>query len=103
WISSVCPAMTSVAAANQQVGQVTSGASSRNSTLNCVLASMPMPRAEVGGMLETVTLNVAVLLLPAASRAIGLNVCEPLVAVLVSQLTLYGETVSSAPRLAPSS
>src|SRR5215510_1775630 len=87
-ISSVCPAITSVAAANQQLGQLTSGDNSRSSTLNWVLASTPMPRAEVGGMLETVTLSVAVLLLPAASRAMALRVCAPLVAAVVFQLTL---------------
>src|SRR5262249_39379290 len=61
----------------------------------------------VGGVVSgtgllTVTVTVAVLLLPAASRAMALSVCEALLAVVVFQLTLYGEAVSSAPRVTPS-
>src|SRR5262245_46009863 len=87
-ISSVCPAITSAAEANQQVGQLTSGDSSRNSTENFVLASTPMPSADVGGTFATVTLTVAVLLLPAASRAMALSVCAPLPAEVVFQLVV---------------
>ena len=42
-------------------------------------------------------------MLPAASRATALSVCGPFVAVAVFHATLYGELVSSAARLAPSS
>jgi len=45
----------------------------------------------------------AVVVLPAASRAKAVRVCEPFVAETVFQLTEYGEVVSSVPRLAPSS
>src|SRR5262249_19210657 len=52
----------------------------------------------------TVTLTeVAVAVLPAASRATAVSVCVPLATVVVVQLTEYGDDVSSAPRLAPSS
>src|SRR5207247_2198184 len=40
--------------------------------------------------------------LPAASRARAVRVCDPLLVVVVSQLTTYGALVSSAPRAAPS-
>src|SRR5204862_27971 len=40
--------------------------------------------------------------LPAASRAVAVSVCEPLPTVVVFQETEYGDDVSSAPRLAPS-
>ncbi len=46
---------------------------------------------------------VAVFTLPAASRATAVSAWAPLVAPVVFQLTLYGELVSSAPRLFPSS
>jgi len=50
-------------------------------------------------MLFTVTLTVeAVVVLPAASRAKAVRVCEPFVAETVFQLTEYGEVVSSVPR-----
>src|SRR6267378_1828328 len=54
---------------------------------------------------ETVTVTAAaVAVLPAASRATAVSVCEPLLAVVVSQETAYGgAVVSSTPRLAPSS
>ena len=53
---------------------------------------------------ETVTLTRAdVVVLPAASRATAVSVWAPLVAVVVFQETAKGATVSSAPRLAPSS
>src|SRR5437867_2894570 len=60
----------------------------------------------VGGVvsLDTVTVTAAdVAVLPAASRATALSVCEPLVAVVVFHETEYGSVVSSPPRLAPSS
>ena len=54
--------------------------------------------------LNTVTLTaVAVLVLPAASRATAVRVWPVLVAVRVSHATEYGALVSSAPRFAPSS
>ena len=54
-------------------------------------------------MLATVTVTSAeVLLLPAASRAIAVMVCEPLLAVVVFQETEYGALVSSAPKFVPS-
>src|SRR6266853_2066750 len=56
-----------------------------------------------GGPLDTVTVTGAeVERLPAASRAIALRVCEPLLAAVVFQEIEYGALVSSAPRLAPS-
>src|SRR5436309_6741516 len=57
-----------------------------------------------GGLLSTVTVTAEdVAVLPAASRATTVRVCEPLVAVVVFHETAYGAVVSSAPRLAPSS
>ncbi len=54
--------------------------------------------------LATMTLTVvAVLVLPAASRATAVSAWAALVAVRVSHATEYGALVSSAPRLAPSS
>src|SRR5439155_663855 len=56
-----------------------------------------------GGALATVTVTGAeVLLLPAASRATAVRVCEPLSDVLVPTETEYGALVSSAPSGAPS-
>src|SRR5438552_17420971 len=58
----------------------------------------------VGALLSTVTLTaVEVVVLPAASRATAVKLCEPLLAVVVFQETEYGATVTSAPRFAPSS
>src|SRR5258708_5917981 len=57
-----------------------------------------------GAILATVTVTGAeVVWLPAASRAIAVRVCEPLLAVAVFHETEYGAAVLSAPRLAPSS
>src|SRR5882724_8653203 len=54
-------------------------------------------------LLATVTVTAAaVAVLPAASRATAVSVCEPLLAVVVSQETAYGVAVASTPRLAPS-
>src|SRR6185295_2632717 len=54
--------------------------------------------------LSTVTLTATDdFTLPAASRATEVRVWAPFAAVFVFQLTEYGEVVSSAPRLAPSS
>src|SRR5437762_3191090 len=54
--------------------------------------------------LKTVTVTPAeVVRLPAASRAIVVSVCEPLLAVAVFQETPKGAAVSSAPSAAPSS
>jgi hypothetical protein len=56
-----------------------------------------------GGVLATVTITLAlVALLPAASLATALSVCEPLLAVVVFHDAEYGDEVSRLPRLAPS-
>src|SRR2546426_6541291 len=60
----------------------------------------------VGGVVsfDTVTVTGAeVVRLPAASRATAVMVCEPLLEVVVFQETEYGDVVSSAPALRPSS
>src|SRR5688572_19446632 len=54
----------------------------------------------VGGVLSLATVIVTgaeVVRLPAASRATAVMVCEPLVAVLVFQVTEYGGVVTSVP------
>src|SRR5437773_1855175 len=52
---------------------------------------------------DTVTVTGdEVVRLPAASRAVAVRVCEPLPTVVVFQEIEYGDDVSSAPRLAPS-
>src|SRR5260221_10314366 len=57
-----------------------------------------------GAMLETVTVTGAeVNSAPSTFRATAVSVCEPLLAVVVSQEIEYGAEVSRAPRLAPSS
>src|SRR6202035_2667952 len=59
----------------------------------------------VGGVVsfETVTVTaVAVAVLPAASRATAVNVCEPLLTVVVFHETEYGAVVCSTPKVAPS-
>src|SRR5207245_593662 len=54
--------------------------------------------------LKTVTVTAAaVVILPAASRAIAVSVCDALLAVVVSHEIEYGAVVSSAPTFAPSS
>src|SRR2546428_457286 len=67
---------------------------------------------EVGAVMATVgavvsgTVTVTeeeVVVLVAASRATALRVCVPMAAVVVSHVTEYGDVVSSAPRLPPSS
>src|SRR5207247_10532598 len=56
-----------------------------------------------GDPFDTVTLTGdEVVRFPAASLATAVRVCEPLPTVVVFQETEYGEAVSSAPRLAPS-
>src|SRR4029077_8186061 len=58
-----------------------------------------------GGVVSfhTVTVTAALgAVLPAASRATAVSVCEPLLAVVVFQEAAYGAVVSSTPRLAPS-
>src|SRR5262249_46923905 len=61
-----------------------------------------MPTA--GGLLSTVTVTTEeVAVLPAASRATAVKVCEPLLAVVVFHETAYGAVVSPAPSLAASS
>jgi len=55
------------------------------------------------GALETVMVTGdEVVWLPAASRAMAVSVCEPLLAVVVSQEIEYGAFASSAPLLTPS-
>src|SRR5258705_157588 len=55
-------------------------------------------------LFDTVTVTaVDVVVLPAASRARAVNVCEPLLAVVVLHETAYEAAVSSEPRVAPSS
>src|SRR5436190_13348132 len=59
----------------------------------------------VGGVVsfETVTVTaVEVAVLPAASRATAVRVCEPLLTAVVFHETAYGAVVSSAPSVAPS-
>src|SRR5439155_26647754 len=57
-----------------------------------------------GGVLSTVTPTAAaVAVFPAASRATAVRLCVPLAGKVVFQETEYGATVSSAPRLTPSS
>src|SRR5438093_1061414 len=57
-----------------------------------------------GVLFDTVTVTADdVPRLPAASRATAVRTCEPLEAPVVFHDVLYGELVSSAPRLAPSS
>src|SRR5437016_5603598 len=58
----------------------------------------------VGGVVSLVTLTAGeVVALPAASRATAVRVWAPAAAVAVFHETEWGATVSSAPRLAPSS
>src|SRR5262249_8225721 len=55
-------------------------------------------------LFATVTVTAgAVAVLPAASLATAVNVCDALPAVLVSQEIEYGIVITSAPRFAPSS
>ena len=59
-----------------------------------------------GGVVSLLTVTVTgeeVVRFPAASRAMAVRVCEPLEAVVVFHGMEYGDTVSSAPRFAPSS
>src|SRR6187402_3827209 len=61
--------------------------------------------ATAGGAASLTTLTVTLIdveVFPAVSRATADNTCEPFVVVVVSQSTLYGATVSSAPSAAPS-
>ena len=60
--------------------------------------------ATVGGVVSFVTVTVTGALepmLPAASKACAVRVCDPLVAVVVFELIEYGGVVTAAPRLAP--
>jgi len=60
--------------------------------------SVSSKRFAVGAVLETVTVTGAeVVRLPAASRATAVRVCEPLLAVVVSQETEYGALVALNP------
>src|SRR2546426_2492693 len=54
-------------------------------------------------LFATVTVTAAaVVVLPAASRATAVSVCDALLAVVVSHAIAYGAVVSSTPTLAPS-
>src|SRR3989344_1056209 len=57
---------------------------------------------KIGPEIVTVT-PVEVAEFPATSLAVAVRMWKPLVAVVVSQETEYGEAVSSVPRFAPSS
>src|SRR5438132_12353250 len=60
-------------------------------------------RIAVRVLFATVTVTVAaVVVLPAASRATAVSVCDALLAVVVSHAIEYGAVVSSTPRFAPS-
>ncbi|OGZ56481.1 MAG: hypothetical protein A3H64_01020 [Candidatus Ryanbacteria bacterium RIFCSPLOWO2_02_FULL_45_11c] len=57
-----------------------------------------------GVVLFTITATPEdVVIFPAASRAVAVNVCDPFDAVVLFHVIEYGEVVSSAPRFAPSS
>src|SRR5207247_10148523 len=57
-----------------------------------------------GGPLDTVTVTESeVHRTPSRSRATALRVWEPVPVLVVSQETAYGDELSSAPRLAPTS
>src|SRR5206468_3958318 len=71
-----------------------------------ISSKLPIGGALGGGaiMFATVTVITAeVVVFPAASLAAAVTICDPLVAVAVSQFAEYGLVVSSAPRLTPSS
>ena len=55
------------------------------------------------GLLTVTETLVEVVLLPAASRALAVRTCVPLVTVVVFQEIEYGVAVSSIPRFTPSS
>src|SRR5437899_7543081 len=55
-----------------------------------------------GGAFAMLTVTDAELVLPAASRATALKVCEPLATAVVLKEAEYGAALSSAPTLAPS-
>ena len=74
----------------------------------CVRDDDVMPVGVEGGVvsattLDTVTVTVDVLVLPAASLAVAVRVWEPLDTPTVFHVPEYGETVSSEPRFTPSS
>src|SRR5206468_1428599 len=103
------------------------GATLAPSTRNCTPATPTLSEAEAltvvdpdtvapdagavmlteGGVVsafDTVTLTGdEVVRFPAASRAVAVRVCEPLATVVVFQEIEYGDDVSCAPTLAPSS
>src|ERR1051326_1081198 len=55
-------------------------------------------------LFPTVTVTAAdVVVLPAASRATAVSVCDALLAAVVSHEVAYGAVAASAPRFAPSS
>src|SRR6267142_4723 len=62
----------------------------------------PDPGGGGGALLDTVTVTEEGVVLPAASRATAVTVCEPSLTVAVFQETEYGALVSSAPKLLPS-
>src|SRR5476649_2761501 len=70
------------------------------------LPSRTVPGGGGGGAAafeEVTVIDVAVAVLPAASRATAVSAWSPFAVVVESQLIEYGALVSSTPRLAPSS
>jgi hypothetical protein len=124
------PLATVVVFHEVEYGEVVSSApSAEPSTKNCTPATPTLSEAEAltvvvpetvapeagevmltvggvvsgGGAFDTVTVTAAeVVELPAASRALAVRECEPLVAVVVFHEVEYGEVVSSAPSAVPS-
>src|ERR687895_253881 len=67
------------------------------------MAALVSSMRVVAAVFDTVTVTaLEVVVLPAASRAIAVIVCDPLAAEPVSHGAAYGADVSSAPTLTPS-
>src|SRR5258708_8251365 len=72
--------------------------------MNSIAVVVSSRRIVLPVLFAAVTVTAAdVAVLPAASRATAVSVCEALLAVVVFQATEYGAVVTSAPRFAPSS
>src|SRR5258708_3896975 len=72
--------------------------------MNSIAVVVSSMRIVLPVLFAAVTVTAAdVAVLPAASRATAVSVCEALLAVVVFQATEYGAVVTSAPRFAPSS
>src|SRR5437016_5454365 len=85
---------TAVAAANARTIVV---------LLASLVRAIPWANATVLTLLTVTVTALAVVRFPAASRAIAVSVCEPLLVLVVFQETEYGDAVTSAPKFAPSS